>query len=100
MAEPVYKHWLLEKWTDAWYQLSQEEQRRLLDRIASTLEQVGGKSLMLCQATWAGDQYVAFGLEEYPSIEAVQKHEELIAEIGWPRYRQARSVLGTKWPGT
>jgi hypothetical protein len=40
---------------------------------------------------------MGFGVEEFPDIEAVQKHAELLNEIDQYRYIEGISVLGTKW---
>jgi hypothetical protein len=38
-----------------------------------------------------------FGLEEFPDVEAVQKHSQLLAELNWPfQFADSFSLLGTK----
>ena len=37
-----------------------------------------------------------FGVEEFPDIEAVQKHTQMLEELGHFRYIDSITVLGTK----
>ena len=94
MAGPIYKLWMA-KFTEAWYQLSQEEQSSLLAKVNEALEQVGGKRSIYCESAWSSEQWLGFGVEEFPDIEAVQKHTALLNELNWPRYITSMTLLGT-----
>lgn len=95
---PVYKLWQSGPLSEAWYQLSPEEQQKLLGKVAGALTAVGGKELVLCEAGWSNEEWPLFGLEEFPDIEAVQRHQQLLAELEWARYgRYSRTTLGTPW---
>jgi hypothetical protein len=39
-----------------------------------------------------------FGVEEFPSIEAVQQHALDLFNAGHFRYLECKSMLGIKWP--
>ena len=99
MAQPIYKLWVA-KWSEAWYQLSEDEQQQLIAKENAALEQVGGKQLVLCNSQWASEQWPFWGVEQFPDIEALQKHTELLAEINWLRYLESRTILGTEWQAT
>ncbi len=99
MAKPIYKLFL-GRLTEAWYQLSQEEQNSLFAKDAEALEKVGGKSVLVCDSSWASEQWPFFGVEVYPDIEAVQKYAELQNELNWFRYMESMTVLGTEIPGS
>lgn len=94
MTNKVYKMFL-GKIAEAWYQLSSEEQSRLMDRVEAALAEVGGKTVIMCDPSWANEQWDFWGVEEFPNLEAVQKHTELLNELDWFRYSEAISVLGT-----
>ena len=96
MAKPIYKVWLA-RTTEAWYQLSREEQNSLLQKVQATLVQVGGKSTITCDSSWSSEQWQIFGVEEYPDIEAVQKHAALLIELNWFRYLELMTMLGTEF---
>ena len=96
MAQPIYKLFLV-KSSEAWHQLSQEEQDSLMAKVNEALEKVGGKRIVLCNSSWSSEQWPFFGVEEFPDIEAVQKHSELLDELNWLRYIETITVLGTEW---
>jgi hypothetical protein len=95
MAKPIYKVFLV-RFTEAWYQLSAEEQASLLQKVGATLDQVGGKSVALCDSSWSSEQWLGFGVEVYPDIEAVQQHSQLLNQLNWFRYIESTTALGTE----
>jgi hypothetical protein len=97
MAEPIYKLWM-SKPTEAWYQLSEEERASLQAKEQEAMEKVGGKMVIVCNSIWSSEPYVLFGVNEYPDIEAAQKHAELSWEHQHFRYFEAKTLLGTVWP--
>jgi len=92
---PIYKFWQA-TFNEAWYQLSKEEQGQRLAKVQAALEQVGGKVVVLCDSSWSNEEWSGFGVEEFPHIEAVQKHTQLLNELNWNRYLRGTSMLGTK----
>jgi hypothetical protein len=96
MAGPIYKAFRV-RFTEAWYQLSQEEQNSLLERNSESLKKAGGKPVMGCDSSWSSEQWPFFGVQEFPDIEAVQKHTAQLNEFNWFRYIESESLLGTKW---
>ena len=97
MAEPIYKLFMF-KLTEAWYQLSEEEQASHQAKEQKTLEKVGGKTIIACNTVWSSEPWLVFGINEYPDIEAVQKHAELCLEIQHFRYTEGKTLLGVVWP--
>jgi hypothetical protein len=59
------------------------------------MKQVGGKTLVLCSSGWATEECQFFGIDQFPDIEAAQKHADLLFEMNWYRYVDSRSTLGT-----
>jgi hypothetical protein len=92
---PVYKLWQ-GRFTEAWHQLPPEEQRRRLGQVQQALDTVGGKELVLCSATWSNERWPIFGVEEFPDIDAEQRHAQLLTELNWGRYIDSRTALGTQ----
>ena len=99
MAQAIY-HMFLAKPTEAWYQLSREEQDNLIAKSAAAREQVGGKEVVFCNSGWAAEQWSLWGVEQYPDLEAVQKHHELLTALNWFRYIESMTFLGTKVPSS
>jgi hypothetical protein len=95
IAQPIYKLFM-GRFSEAWYDLSQEEQNRLLAKLNEALEKVGGKRQILCDSSWSSDQWSFAGIEEFPNIEAVQKFTAALKELNWFRYCESTNVLGTK----
>ena len=91
----VYKLFLVRP-TEAWYQLSEEEQTDLMDKVSELLERAGGKTVISCDSGWSSEQWPFFGVEEFPDIEAVQKHTEELNEVDWFRYGESMTLLGLK----
>jgi hypothetical protein len=97
MAQPLYRLWMVRP-KEAWYALSDDEQRRHLAQATEALEKVGGRLVMACDAGWATEQWSHFGLEEYPDLDAVQRHQQILGEIKWLRYFESMTLLGTQIP--
>jgi hypothetical protein len=99
MAGPIYKLWL-NRLTEAWYQLSEEEQKQHFARVQAILDELGAKSVVTCTPTWSAEQWTLFGVTEFPNIEAVQASVQRFVEIGHYRYIEAETILGTEYLAT
>ncbi len=83
--------------TEAWHQLTSEEQDALMEKVTAARVAVDGDVVIGCNSQWASERWTFFGVEEFPDIAAVQKHTQLLEEINWLRYIDTETVLGTKW---
>ncbi len=95
MTQPIYKLYLL-KPSAAWHQLSEAEQQTLLGKVGAALDQVGGKTVVNCDSGWASEQWPFWGVEQYPDLDALQKHTQLLNELNWFQYSESMTVLGTE----
>ena len=93
---PVYKLWQ-GRFTEAWHQLPEEEQQRLLAQVQQALNTAGGKALVICSAAWSNERWPFFGVEEFPDLEAVQRHTQILIDLNWARYIESRTTLGTQF---
>lgn len=80
---------------EAYFRLSEEERKELADKAMKDVEEVGGKWIAFCDCYWSNDEWVWFGVMEFPDIEAVQKHTKFIEELEQFRYVESKSYLGT-----
>ncbi len=96
MAGPLYKLWQA-KWTTAWYELSHDEQTALIGQVNEALERVGGKRLVLCNVSWSTEQWPVFGIEEFPTLEALQQHSAILTELNWARSVESTTAVGSAW---
>jgi hypothetical protein len=94
MAQPIYKFFRA-RMTEAWYQLSPKQQKQLFAKVEEALKKVGGKSVLTCNSYWTTEQWWFWGVEEYPSFEALQEHNKVLVGLHWMRYCQAETILGT-----
>lgn len=95
MAQPIYKLWH-GRFTEAWHRLSEQEQQQLLGQVQEALRTAGGKAVVICSAAWSNERWPYFGVEEFPDVDAVQRHEELLDGLSWARYIESWSTLGTE----
>jgi hypothetical protein len=56
MAQPIYKLWQV-RVTEAFQQLSQEEQQRHLALTVEALNTAGGKAVVTCFAAWSNERW-------------------------------------------
>jgi hypothetical protein len=97
MSGPIYKLFLL-KPLPSWYALSEEEQNAIDAKVAESRDKVGAKLIVACESAWSSEQWMGFGVEEFPDIEAVQKHTAYLNQLNWPhQYAESMTLLGTKW---
>jgi hypothetical protein len=95
MAQPIYKLWQA-RWSQAWHGLPPDEQQRLIGEVMKALETAGGKELVLCNAAWSNERWPFFGLEEFPDLQAVERHAQLLLDLDWARYMESRTTIGTQ----
>ena len=55
------------------------------------------KSLVLlyCNSYWCNEAYPIFGVSVYPNVEANMRIQQGLADLGWQRYIDSFSILGT-----
>jgi hypothetical protein len=97
MAQPIYKVFFL-KYKEPWYELTEEEQYKLEAKNEESLKQVGAEHLIMCASVWAAEEWLGWGVEKYPDIEAVQKHTMTLYALNWFKYFDSKTYLGTEMP--
>lgn len=97
MAGPVYKMFRAQP-KEAWFQLSKEEQDALFARLSEARQSVGGKTTLFCDSSWNSEKWLYWGVEEFPSMDAVQEFARCLMEINWLRYIESDTLLGTVIP--
>jgi hypothetical protein len=96
MSKPVYLSFCIQGFTEAWYQLSKEEQDKVWAKNAEINERAGAKWIIACDSRWANEGTFAWGVLEYPDMDTCQKAYEENEKLGWWRYFSVKSILGTK----
>ena len=96
MAKTIYQLFTA-RFTEAWYQLSKEEQDQVLAKQAESSEKVGTKNIVFAESVWSNEEWQFFGVNEYPSLEALQEHTNDLVEIEWFRYIDSKVILGKEF---
>lgn len=93
---PIYKLWMM-KYRPAWYELGKTAQDELMGKDSENLTKVGARLLLVAASLWADEKWAAWGVEEYPSIEAVIQHAQALDDIHWFRYVKSWTILGISY---
>jgi hypothetical protein len=96
MATPIIKLVLIRP-TEAWHKLSEAERADLSAKAKEALGKVGGQWVVMGDSLWSSEQWPRFVVEKYPDIEAAQKYAKALLDLGWFRYAESMSVLGTEF---
>jgi hypothetical protein len=83
--------------TAAWYGLSPAERNDLLAKDAAIRQQLGIKNVVMCDASWGNELWAAYGVHEYPDMDAVLKHNAGMQAIDLFHYLESETMLGTLW---
>jgi hypothetical protein len=97
--DPIFQLWVVRSnpaATDFRSRLSKEEDDALWKTHDEALARYQSFAWLVCNSYWSDDQYSAFGVNVYPSIEAEQYHKAELGKIHWEKYYDSFSILGTK----
>lgn len=97
MAQPIYKVWFM-KYKEPWYKLTKEEQYKLMQQNQESMKQAGCELIMVCGSVWSSEEWLAWGVEKYTDVEAVQKRAEDLYNMNWFEYVESNTCLGTEMP--
>ena len=93
---PLYQLWMVKNSSnDPHESLSKAERDRIWEQMGASVSKNGAVEVITCESTWSNEEYSAFGVLAWPSLEALQAHTKELTNIGWYRYISAKSILGT-----
>jgi hypothetical protein len=98
MSEPIYLLVLGKGWTEAWHQLSEEEQKTLWAKVEEIDRRAGAEWKVVCDSRWADEEIYDWAVITYPSFEAYRQKVAELEKLNWWRYFSAKTILGTKMP--
>jgi hypothetical protein len=96
---PIFQMWVVRSnpaATDFRIRRSKEEEEAMWKVHDEALGRDKGFAWLVCDCYWSDDQYSAFGVNVYPSIEAEQYHKTELAKMHWEKYFDSFSILGTR----
>jgi hypothetical protein len=88
---------LFAKIKEAFYKLSEEEKMEFMVKDRKNLDELGCKVLMMIDCSWSNEEWNAIGVEEWPTIEALEKRAKFEnEELEKYRYIESKTYLGTR----
>ena len=97
MSKPVYLLVIVKGPTEAWFQLSKEEQDKLWAQVMEVEKRASMKEVLTCKSRWSNEEFQWWSVMEYPDMDAYLKKSEELEKLNWWRYVSNTSILGTKW---
>jgi hypothetical protein len=96
MSKPVFKLYLMKPKLEA-VMAPAEQQQALMGKVADILAQVGGK-VLISGDIWSDEQYQYFGVEQFPSWQALREHDRCLREFNWFQYLESETFVGVDDP--
>ncbi len=94
MATRIVKLCLIRGFTEAYYQLSEDERKALFDKVGAGLDRVGAKMVgPYYDCRWSNDTYAMFFLLEYPNTDAAIGDTANCEEAQLFRYMVSETIL-------
>lgn len=82
---------------EAFYKLSEEEQKEFMRKDRENLDKLGCKVLMMIDCRWSNEEWQFIGVEEWPNIEALEKSAKFEnEELEKNKYGESKIYLGTR----
>jgi hypothetical protein len=96
MSKPVYKLYLMKPKLEA-VLAPAEQQQALMGKVGDILAQVGGK-VLINGDIWSNEQYQYFGVEQFPSWQALREHDRCLRELNWFQHLDSETFVGVDDP--
>ena len=96
MAKPIYGMWRMRP-TEAFLQLSREEQGHVMAKQMERHEKAGVKHIIMLDTYWSTEQWYVAGVAEFQDIDALQQFERIQLEANVGLYQRSEIMLGTKF---
>ena len=88
---------LFAKIKEVFYNLSEEEKMEFMVKDRKNLDELEGKVLMMIDCRWSNEEWNYIGVEEWPSLEALEKRAKFeYEELESYRYVESKTYLGTR----
>ena len=84
------------KMKDTFIDLPEEEKMAFMRRDRENLDELGMKAVTMIHCSWSNEEWDYIGVEQWPSIEAIEKRELFEnEELEVFRYVESKTYLGT-----
>jgi hypothetical protein len=91
---PIHHLFIVRSYREAYYQLSPQERDRFWNGVGENGEAAGVKSLVTCYSRWSNELYPVWGVEEFPSLQALQECTRANEKKQHFRYIEAETYCG------
>ncbi len=82
---------------EAFYELSEEEKMEFMRKDREEMDELGMKLTMMIDCRWSTEEWDFVGIEEWPTIEALEKRAKFEKEeLEGFRYVESKTYLGTR----
>jgi len=98
IPNPIYKLWVVKSNPAAQLALanvSKADSDAVLEKHNAVYKETGSSILISCDSYWSNEAYSSFGVSIYPNIEANQKVTQTLTDLGWRKYFDSFTLLGT-----
>jgi hypothetical protein len=66
-------------------------------KVRESMDATGGRRPISADCEWSTAEYQFFGVEEFPSVEALRKHIATCRESGFSQHVDEVRFAGTPW---
>jgi hypothetical protein len=88
---------LFAKIKKAFYELSEEEKTEFMLKDRKNLDELGCNVIMMIDCRWSNEEWNYLGIEEWPTIEALEKRGAFEnEELEKFRFIESKTILGTR----
>ena len=94
-SKPIIRFYFA-KMKKAFEELPDEEKIDFMRKDRENLDELGMRAISMVNCSWSNDEWDYVGVEQWPSMEAIEKREEFENnELGVPKYVEFKTILGT-----
>ena len=68
-----------------------------MEKLQEASDAAGRTGIVIADCEWSTADWQFFGVEEFPSIEALSKYIAALREIGFSQHVDETYVVGTPW---
>jgi hypothetical protein len=96
MSTPIFLLVLGKGFTEAWYQLSKQDQDNLWAKVQDVDRRAGAVGRIACDSRWADESLLDWVVIEYLDFDAYRQKVAELEALNWYRYWSCKTILGTK----
>ncbi|MEJ2471515.1 MAG: hypothetical protein P8Y96_10395 [Desulfuromonadales bacterium] len=93
-SKPIIRFYFA-KMKEAFGKLPAEEKIAFMKKDRNNLDELGMKAVSMVNCSWSNDEWDYIGVEQWPSMEAIEKREDFEnEELDVSKYVEFKTILG------